>query len=832
MELAPGFDPSLLTVNELVSALSKYNVQLPAARQKKDFYVNLFRTNVTARVKDILKAKSQIKPSGAGVVHVADDGSESVQRPDGTLAPKPSRRATRAGPGTSTTSSAATSSGATSEPEEAPTIAARLRKTPRKSRSGTNSNSENSENSGGEQDFYVGSFTNKLAQLSSPRGPTAPFAQLRDVQNTAVKKAPTLAEKMLLEHPTSPSPSPSPPGALLTTSLLAVRPRPKPAPLGTRSENSAEKRSSAAAPGVPRVSASIAAPEKSAPSQQPQLLNPVPRRKSASVLKAVSASESTDPSPPTTVDSPVLRTTAPGVPRPRSPSAPAPTRIRTITTSRPASPFSDDNPFQDDKPVDEQADEEERARRRRRSSVGLPGGARGRSGSRASVGGQGARGRSRSRPSLVQPEAEAEVEVEVVNEAPVVDAVASVPKVAPRPRRTEWSGPDPAVEWEPAQSDTPLEILRVERQRHEDDVKAAPAQKMPRYGGVLAFLCVLVVLARIALAVHPDTVEGVKAYAAKYVPEECWDGSCVPRWTMPDLSGVKSGMDAARARWTQTVVSSVGKIKMPEVDWQSAVSGLVSVSPIDVDKVVSALPRPSLANLKDAWTAGVSHLPSLDTIQKVTTDAKNRVVSLINYLREELRGQMGAAVLTLTKLGEELREPIASAQAGAVITWTTALKHIRNLIEVAQTASGNLPEGSTAIILAAVASLLAVLASMYAWKWASTATAQKRVAQLTPRARLAASAAVDVLRAHPGALDAEYLRSKVIAATRGDGPLDDEVWALAGREMKEMGLVEGGDSIGKTWEYVGSDWIVAPVSPVPPVSPRKSFGVGSGKRVL
>jgi hypothetical protein len=78
--LDPNFDPNSLTIARLKSALADAGVTLPMRQEKKPFYVDLFRTHISARADELLSARQHVRPSAAGIMAVSKNGS-----PRGTL---------------------------------------------------------------------------------------------------------------------------------------------------------------------------------------------------------------------------------------------------------------------------------------------------------------------------------------------------------------------------------------------------------------------------------------------------------------------------------------------------------------------------------------------------------------------------------------------------------------------------------------------------------------------------------------------------------------------------------------------------------------------------
>ncbi len=55
-------EPEKLKVNELVSILSKHGVEMPGARQKKDYYVQLFKKSISDNAENIHRSAQNVKP--------------------------------------------------------------------------------------------------------------------------------------------------------------------------------------------------------------------------------------------------------------------------------------------------------------------------------------------------------------------------------------------------------------------------------------------------------------------------------------------------------------------------------------------------------------------------------------------------------------------------------------------------------------------------------------------------------------------------------------------------------------------------------------------------
>lgn len=80
--LDDDFEPRKATIASLSSILSKHGVDLPASRQRKEFYVDLFLTEIAQKSDSILQEMENIKPSGEGIVYV---------QPKSKIPVKPSR---------------------------------------------------------------------------------------------------------------------------------------------------------------------------------------------------------------------------------------------------------------------------------------------------------------------------------------------------------------------------------------------------------------------------------------------------------------------------------------------------------------------------------------------------------------------------------------------------------------------------------------------------------------------------------------------------------------------------------------------------------------------
>ncbi|KAL2915850.1 inner nuclear membrane protein enriched at telomere/subtelomere region [Polyrhizophydium stewartii] len=60
--LAAAFDPARATVQQLVRILARHQVALPPSRQRKDHYVDLFRTHIAPRLDELRQAAARIAP--------------------------------------------------------------------------------------------------------------------------------------------------------------------------------------------------------------------------------------------------------------------------------------------------------------------------------------------------------------------------------------------------------------------------------------------------------------------------------------------------------------------------------------------------------------------------------------------------------------------------------------------------------------------------------------------------------------------------------------------------------------------------------------------------
>ena len=65
--LQDDFDAKKITISQICSILSKHNVDLPVAKQRKDFYVDLFNANIYENRKEIRSKLESVKPSSHGI---------------------------------------------------------------------------------------------------------------------------------------------------------------------------------------------------------------------------------------------------------------------------------------------------------------------------------------------------------------------------------------------------------------------------------------------------------------------------------------------------------------------------------------------------------------------------------------------------------------------------------------------------------------------------------------------------------------------------------------------------------------------------------------------
>ncbi|KAK5664952.1 hypothetical protein QVD99_008490 [Batrachochytrium dendrobatidis] len=73
--LLPDYDPCKATINELCSVLSTMNVALPASRQLKQVYIDLFNKTVTADTRPLLVDRVlSVRPSEVGITQLSKDG--------------------------------------------------------------------------------------------------------------------------------------------------------------------------------------------------------------------------------------------------------------------------------------------------------------------------------------------------------------------------------------------------------------------------------------------------------------------------------------------------------------------------------------------------------------------------------------------------------------------------------------------------------------------------------------------------------------------------------------------------------------------------------------
>ncbi|RKO93296.1 hypothetical protein BDK51DRAFT_51519, partial [Blyttiomyces helicus] len=78
--LAKDFDPASQTINELASILSQEGVTLPAAKQKRAFYIDLFNETIKKDRLALLQKRRAVRPSNRGIIHVNLGGG--VPAPD------------------------------------------------------------------------------------------------------------------------------------------------------------------------------------------------------------------------------------------------------------------------------------------------------------------------------------------------------------------------------------------------------------------------------------------------------------------------------------------------------------------------------------------------------------------------------------------------------------------------------------------------------------------------------------------------------------------------------------------------------------------------------
>jgi hypothetical protein len=65
--LQDDFDAKKITISQICSILSKHNIDLPVAKQRKDFYVDLFNTAIFEKRREIRNEIENVKPSSQGI---------------------------------------------------------------------------------------------------------------------------------------------------------------------------------------------------------------------------------------------------------------------------------------------------------------------------------------------------------------------------------------------------------------------------------------------------------------------------------------------------------------------------------------------------------------------------------------------------------------------------------------------------------------------------------------------------------------------------------------------------------------------------------------------
>jgi hypothetical protein len=68
--LQDGYDYKKLTISQLCSILSKHSVALPASRQQKHVYLDLFQTEIIGKSDELMMEAENIQPSAAGIEFV------------------------------------------------------------------------------------------------------------------------------------------------------------------------------------------------------------------------------------------------------------------------------------------------------------------------------------------------------------------------------------------------------------------------------------------------------------------------------------------------------------------------------------------------------------------------------------------------------------------------------------------------------------------------------------------------------------------------------------------------------------------------------------------
>lgn len=91
--LQPGFDPATLKVAELRGILLEHNIDYPSSA-KKAHLVALFTQHIASKARQILKTRSNVKPSGRGIIDVVPGTNPPV---GATPRRRSSRHATRTG---------------------------------------------------------------------------------------------------------------------------------------------------------------------------------------------------------------------------------------------------------------------------------------------------------------------------------------------------------------------------------------------------------------------------------------------------------------------------------------------------------------------------------------------------------------------------------------------------------------------------------------------------------------------------------------------------------------------------------------------------------------
>jgi hypothetical protein len=73
--LSPDFDPNVLTIPQLKSFISSFDIELPSKQEKKAVYVEIYRKKVTANAAKLRAKFGKIKPSAEGIMAVSKRGS-------------------------------------------------------------------------------------------------------------------------------------------------------------------------------------------------------------------------------------------------------------------------------------------------------------------------------------------------------------------------------------------------------------------------------------------------------------------------------------------------------------------------------------------------------------------------------------------------------------------------------------------------------------------------------------------------------------------------------------------------------------------------------------